>query len=74
MALDALEDLSGPLTQYFVVVLRQLSLCDPVQFRSGRRAVLQQDVVLPVPQVRWVRWKSWSPEGSEEKRLRPCPL
>ena len=43
MAQDALEDMSGPLTQYLVVLLRQLSLCDPLQFRGGQRTVLQQD-------------------------------
>ena len=47
MALNALEEMSGPLTLYLVVLLRQLSLCDPLQFRSGRRTVLQQDIVLP---------------------------
>ena len=35
MALDALEDLSGPLTQYFVVLLRQLSLCGPCSSAAG---------------------------------------
>ena len=40
--------------------------------RSGRRTVLQQDVVLHVAHVKWVPvqwWKSWSSEGS----LRLCP-
>ena len=36
-----------------------------LRFRSWQRTVLQQDVVPPDPQVRWVLvqwWKSWSSE------------
>ena len=54
VALDALEDISGPLTLYLVVLLRQLSLSGPMQLRSWQRTVLQQDVILPVPQFRLV--------------------
>ena len=35
MAPDALEDMSGPLTLSLVVLLRQLSLCGPLQSRGG---------------------------------------
>ena len=35
MALDALGDISGPLTQYFVVLLRQLSLYGSCSSAAG---------------------------------------
>ena len=35
MALDALEYVSGPLTQYLVVLLRQLSVCGPCSSAVG---------------------------------------
>ena len=35
MALDALEDLSGAVTQHFVVVLRRFSLCGSCSCEAG---------------------------------------